>query len=202
MRNMLQHQPASYRQILLAGAFGLCLGTAVNTWAQSTSTASDATHYGSTSTHTGIAHVDSAFLKDAALAGQWEVEAGKKAIAKSQDPDVRSFAQTMVDDHSKVNDQVTTLASSKGVQLPTQPSVGAEAKLKLLDMLNGPNFDKHYISNLGVDAHQDTVKLFKKYINDAKDDDVKAFAQKTLPALEHHLEMAQQLKARTDKKSN
>ncbi len=144
-----------------------------------------------------VAGSDSAFLKQAAQNGNTEVEASKIALAKSSNPQIKTFAQQMIDEHTKTGDELKTLASSKGVEVPDKPSVAQSAKIKLLDAMSGANFDKRYASVVGVTAHQDTVKLFQKASSNAKDADIKAFASKTLPSLQHHLEMAQTLKAST-----
>ena len=140
-----------------------------------------------------VAHVDAAFMKNAAEAGLAEVEASKLAASKATNTQVKSFAQQMVDDHSKANDELKALAASKGVTLPTEPSMAQKAKLKLLQGADGANFDKRYAESFGVKAHEDTVSLFQKESQKAKDAEVKAWAEKTLPTLQHHLEMAKDM---------
>jgi putative membrane protein len=140
-----------------------------------------------------VAHVDAAFMKNAAEAGLAEVEASKLAASKATNTQVKSFAQQMVDDHSKANDELKALAASKGVTLPTEPSMAQKAKLKLLQGADGAHFDKRYAESFGVKAHEDTVNLFQKEAQKAKDPEVKAWAEKTLPTLQHHLEMAKDM---------
>jgi putative membrane protein len=137
-----------------------------------------------------VAHVDAAFMKKAAEAGPAEVEAGKLAAGKANNTQVKSFAQQMVDDHTKANDELKALAASKGVTLPTEPSMAHKAKLKMLQGSDGASFDKRYAESFGVKAHEDTASLFQKESKKAQDADVRAWAEKTLPALQHHLEMA------------
>ena len=100
------------------------------------------------------------------------------------------------------NQALQALAASKGMKLPDAPSIAQRAKIKLLSARDGAGFDRQYASSMGVSAHEDTVKLFQKAARDAKDADVKAFAAKTLPTLEHHLQMARDLKATVDKEGN
>ncbi|RZI84597.1 MAG: DUF4142 domain-containing protein [Rubrivivax sp.] len=145
-----------------------------------------------------LKRADSAFLKNAAEAGHTEIEGSKLALSKSTNEKVKTFAQQMVGDHTKTADELGVLAASKGVELPTGPSLAQKARLKLLSARDGAGFDKHYADFVGVDAHKDTIKLFQKAAQEATDPEVKAFATKTLPALEHHLKMAQDLKAVTD----
>lgn len=146
-----------------------------------------------------LPHADTAFLKQAAQNGHAEVEGSKLALTKGVSPQVKTFAQQMVDDHTKAGDELTALAASKGVDVPKSPSVAQKAKLKVLSMRDGASFDSHYAESIGVSAHEDTVKLFKKASGDVKDADVKAFITKTLPTLEHHLQMARDLEAAVGK---
>lgn len=141
---------------------------------------------------TSLAHADSSFMKDAAESGLFEVQAAQIAQQKGTDAQVKTFAQTMVDDHSKANQELQSLAEQKGVTLPTSPSVGEKAKLGTLNHWTKSGFDHHYADDQ-VSAHKDAVKLFTKESTDSKDADLKAWAAKTLPTLQHHLEMAQQL---------
>jgi putative membrane protein len=144
-----------------------------------------------------LSHGDKKFLEAAAHAGHTEIEASKLAQNKSSSSDVKSFADEMIKDHTKVGDELDQLAASKDVKVPTEPSLTQKAKLKMLSAYSGANFDKHYAKEIGVSAHEDTVKLFRKASKDAKDPDVKAFAEKTLPGLEHHLEKAKALESAT-----
>jgi putative membrane protein len=139
-----------------------------------------------------VDHADAAFMRDAAQAGAAEIQAAQMAESKDQQGETRTFAQHMLDDHTKVADQLKQLADSKQVKLPDGPSLAQKAKLKMIGAGNDSKFDNRY-ARFNVSAHQDAVKLFQKAANDAKDPDVKAFAQQNLATLQHHLEMAQQL---------
>jgi putative membrane protein len=149
-----------------------------------------------------LSRADEAFLKQAAQNGHAEVESSKLAVTKAANTQVKGFAQQMVDDHTKANQELAALAASKGVDVPKEPSVAQKAKMKALSAADGANFDKRYADSMGVSAHQDTIKLFQKAATGANDPDVKAFATKTLPTLQHHLQMAQDLKSTTAKEGN
>lgn len=140
-----------------------------------------------------LQRADKSFLDDAAHNGHAEVKSSQLALTKAQNPKVRAFAQQMVDDHTKANQELAALAASKNVRVPEGPSLMQEAKLKLLNGADGADFDKRYMETMGLQAHRDTIALFEKGARDARDPEVKAFAQKTLPKLKHHLEMAQPL---------
>jgi putative membrane protein len=157
-----------------------------------------AASFGAHAADAKLSHQDQSFLKDAAEGGNAEVEASKVALAQSGSGDVKTFAQQMVDDHGKAGGELKGLADQKGVKVSDTPSTVKKAEIKVLSERKGSSFDQHYADSIGVKAHQDTIKLFQKEVDKGSDPDVKAWAQKTLPALQHHLELAQQLKAKTD----
>lgn len=144
-----------------------------------------------------VAHADAAFMKNAAEAGLAEIEASKLALTKAANTQVKGFAQQMVDDHTKAAEELKALAASKNVTLPTEPGMLQKAGLKALQGADGAKFDARYAEQFGVKAHEDTLRLFQNAANKSKDNDVKAFVQKTLPTLRHHLEMAKDLSKST-----
>jgi len=147
-----------------------------------------------------LASQDKTFLTKAAGAGNAEVSASQLALQKSSDPEVKSFAQQMIDDHTKVGDDLKKLATAKGFSAPADPSTVDKAKIMGMSKLDGHGFDKQYVAAIGVSAHKDAVALFKKASTSAKDPDVRQFAATNLPTLQHHLEMAKELKTSVDAK--
>jgi len=145
-----------------------------------------------------LSHQDSSFLKDAAEAGNAEVEGSRVALQQSSNADVKTFAQAMVDDHGKAGGELQSLAASKSVKVSDKPSLIKRGEIKMLSERKGASFDQHYADSIGVKAHEDAVRLFQKEADKGTDADVKAWAAKTLPTLQRHLEMARALKAKTD----
>jgi putative membrane protein len=133
---------------------------------------------------------DRAFMMKAAADGMAEVELGKMAKEKAASSQVKDFAARMVTDHSKANDELKSLAGSKGVSLPSAPDKDQKAHSEKMAKLSGPGFDKGYIDHMVAD-HKKAVDLFTKTSRSARDPDVKAFASRTLPTLQDHLKMAQ-----------
>ena len=148
---------------------------------------------------TGVNAGDRDFLNRAAQGGMMEVAAGKLATQRGMDPDVKAFGKRMVTDHSAANDMLKSLAASKNVPLPESVSEEERSALGKLEGLNGTEFDKAY-SQMMVKDHVTDVGDFEKEVKNAKDPDVKSFAEETLPTLRHHLMMANQLSA-AEKKS-
>jgi putative membrane protein len=133
---------------------------------------------------------DKSFMEKAAMGGLAEVQEAKIAQQKAQAPEVRQFADRMVRDHTKANDQLEEIARSKGVQLPDKLDKSAQKEIDKLENLSGAQFDRHYMDHQ-VSDHQKVVKEFQKEAKSASDADVKRFASNTLPTLEEHLHMAQ-----------
>jgi putative membrane protein len=142
----------------------------------------------------GLAPVDRDFINTAAQGGMMEVAAGKLAAQRGMDTAVKAFGQKMVTDHTAANDMLKSLAASKNVPLPESVSEEEHSALGKLEGLNGTDFDKTY-SQMMVKDHVTDVGDFEKEVEKAKDPDVKAFAEQTLPTLRHHLMMANQLSA-------
>jgi putative membrane protein len=147
-----------------------------------------------------LAATDASMLKDIAQANMAEVETGKLALAKSSNPEIKQFAQMMVDDHTKGLADVKTLASSKGTELPDGPDVKHKAAALEFKALSGDMFNSRYVKQAGVGDHEATEALLKKTQADAKDADLKALASKMLPIVQGHLQHARQLVATAEKK--
>ena len=142
---------------------------------------------------------DKDFIEKAAAGGMMEVEAGKVVETKAQNADVKSYGSTLVKDHSAANDELKSLAQSKGVTLPTSLPKHEQGELDKLS--KAKNFDHEFLEH-SVKDHKKDVKEFEKASKSAKDPDVKAFAAKTLPTLQSHLKQAEDLeKSVKEKKS-
>ena len=139
-----------------------------------------------------VASGDQKMMRDIAYANISEVAAGKLALEKSQSEDVKAYAQKMIDDHTKAQQELQTLADSKGVKLPTEPDAKHKTLAKAMSAMKGDAFDKNYLKQGGLNDHQNTHKLLTKVQSKAKDADLKAYAAKTITAVDQHLTMAQE----------
>jgi predicted outer membrane protein len=140
-----------------------------------------------------LSKTDQKILERMAQANIAEVEAGKLAQSKSQNEQVKSFAQQMIDDHGKALSDVQQLAQQKGVTLPTEPDARHKAMAAKLDKMSGAAFDKAYMAQAGVSDHKKVHKELMQAEKRAKDADVKALASKMAPAVEQHLKSAEQM---------
>lgn len=158
----------------------------------SSATATGATASGAT-TSGSLSKDDQKILMDMARANIAEIEAGKLAQTKSQNDQVKSFAQQMIDDHSKALNEAQQVAQAKGVTLPTEPDSKHKQMAAKLEKMSGETFDKNYMAQAGLSDHKKVLAMLKKNAQRAKDPDVKALAEKMTPVVEQHLKAAQQM---------
>jgi len=165
---------------LLAAAVTLTGGTAL--FAQSGS--SDRMNNGN------LSSADRTFMMKAAQGGMAEVKLGELAKQNGQNQAVKDFGQKMVDDHSKANDQLKSIAGQLNVTLPSGLDAKDQATYDRLSKLNGAAFDKAYMRDM-VSDHKKDIAEFQKEANSGSNADVKNFASQTLPTLQEHLSMAE-----------
>jgi putative membrane protein len=139
---------------------------------------------------------DHTFLVTAAIAGLEQVRLARLAVLNAVNPDVKSFAQKVIDDYGKANDQLRQLAASKGVKdLPAHPDPSTQALFDKLDKIGGEDFDVVYIRQAAED-HRAAVALFANEELNGADADVKHYAATFLPTLRDALTTAQHLEDR------
>jgi len=137
---------------------------------------------------------DAKFVTTAANDGMAEVDAGKMAQQKAVSKRVKAFADMMVADHSKANDELAAIAKTKNITLPAGPDEEKQKMAADMGKMSGKAFDKDYVNGM-VDGHEKAVKLFTDASQNCKDADLKAFATKTLPTLKMHLDSIRAIKA-------
>lgn len=167
-------------------------GSSANTSAQGGNTASGDVSTKKSGSGSQKSSADSKFVMEAAQGGLEEVQLGQVAVQKAQNDKVKQFGQRMVDDHSKANDELKSIASKNGMTLPTDLDAKHKAMVdRMSGMSAGAAFDRAYMQMM-VKDHQKDVSEFQKEANSGSDNDIKGFAAKTLPILQDHLRMAQE----------
>jgi putative membrane protein len=140
----------------------------------------------------GVAPSTADFVKEAATSDMLEIEAAKIAEQKGNAEEKR-FAAQMITDHTKTSSELKGLVTSgEGMQIPSGLDSSAQSKLAKLRDTKPDSFASEY-DPMQVSAHKDAVSLFERYANGGDNPKLKDWAGKTLPALRHHLEMAQAL---------
>jgi putative membrane protein len=138
---------------------------------------------------------DKDFFVKAALGGMAEVSLGQLAAGKATSGEVKNFANHMVNDHGKANDELKDLAMTKGLALPADLPNEVKTISSELSRRVGRDFDSAYMSDM-IQDHEKDVSEFEKAARELKDPDLKAWATKTLPTLQDHLRMAKETAAK------
>lgn len=135
------------------------------------------------------------FVNKAAQDGMTEVELGKLALSKSDNPDVKQFAQQMVQDHGKANTELAGIAKEQNLEIPRQLDSQHQAIVRKLGSKSGTAFDSAYAENMVTD-HSKAITLFQSEAK-SSDPELADFAKTTLPTLQEHKRMADALHAST-----
>jgi len=135
---------------------------------------------------------DISAMKQLAQANLNEIAAGKTAAEKAQSPDVKKFGQKMVDDHTKMLEDLRALAKKKSVALPQDPDVKDMAQMKLMERKSGAEFDKDYMEHM-VKDHEKDVKDTENIASKAKDPQFKSAVQQANAKIKEHLQLAQRV---------
>jgi putative membrane protein len=130
-----------------------------------------------------LSEKDKTFMKKAAKGGMMEVAMGQMAEQKGQSEDVKSFGKRMVTDHGKANDELKSIASKKGVQLPSKEHTGKWTS------------DKAYVDMM-VKDHEKDLAEFKEEASSGSDPDVKKFADDTAKVIQEHLDQIKDIQGK------
>lgn len=144
-------------------------------------------------------HDDSDLEKDSKRAveiadgGLYEVQLATMALTKAKSPEVKKFAQMMVDDHTKANNELKAWAGKKGVSLPDVMSEDKQKKYYDLERdEDASDFDEEYMDEM-VEDHKKDINKFEDIADDAKDAELKSWAAEKLATLRHHLAEAERI---------
>lgn len=135
---------------------------------------------------------DQDFLVKASEGNISEIKLGQLAMHKANNPQIKQFAQRMIDDHTKAQQQLVKDTEASNIIDPDHMTKDAAGLYDKLNQEAGADFDKDYMSAM-VNDHQDDVNTFQDEIKNGKNEQLKAYAQNTLPVLQQHLQSAKQI---------
>lgn len=144
----------------------------------------------------GLTGYDRGFIAEVAQAGHAEVAAGE-AAAKSENQAVAAFGRQMVEEHTKMNEELAGIARQLGTTPPESPDVASQAKTALTGMLPGTAFDKQYVSSQ-ISDHQQTLERLQGYAQVGEEPALKAFVEKYIPVVQRHIAELQELQKRPE----
>jgi putative membrane protein len=123
-----------------------------------------------------------------------EIDMAKLAIQRSQDQNIRNFAQKMITDHTAANGTLMPIAQGQEIAMPTALSPAHQAMLEQLSNLNGVAFDTTYI-NMMIQAHGETLAAMNNQLTKGQSQVINVWVQNTRPVVQQHLQIAEQIKA-------
>ena len=176
--------------------FQACSGNKSNTITDSVTTTTDSSKMTTTTKDSTVmaANPDTAFANKACVGGMAEVAIGKLALTKTSSPKIKDFATMMITDHGKANDELMAIAKAKGITLPATVDAEHQKKLDDLTKLTGNDFDKAYVAAM-LGGHKKVLALLQHEAADGKDPELKAFATKTVPVVQMHLDAITKINA-------
>ncbi|WP_027376174.1 DUF4142 domain-containing protein [Kaistella palustris] len=143
---------------------------------------------------TTLSDMDKKFADKAAMGGMMEVSLGEYAEMNGTNAMVKDLGKMMKEDHSKANNELKSWATSAGYTLPATLDQDMQKKVDDLKAKKGADFDKAY-TDMMVSDHKEDISLFKDEAAKGGDSNLKSFASKTLPTLEHHLTKSEEAKS-------
>jgi putative membrane protein len=147
-----------------------------------------------TPTATDMQQADVEFATKAAAAGEAEVALAKVGIDKATDPEVKAFADRLVQDHTKANDQLTQIMQAKSMEMPAADPAEAKAEHDRITALSGTEFDREFMMHW-VSSHEKGIELYSSEAEAGKDAELKQFAADTVPTLREHLDEAKRIES-------
>jgi putative membrane protein len=135
---------------------------------------------------------DPLFVHSAAQSNVYEIGAGRAAVQNAERQEVKEFAQMLIDEHTRATSQLITASEELGIQPVTDMAQSQQLKLNYLGTLQGAEFDAAFLKQQ-VLAHQEAISLFETASAMVQDQQLQAFIEETLPVLQEHLRMAQEL---------
>ncbi len=135
-----------------------------------------------------ISTADRDFVQRPAQDNLLEIRLGEVAKQKATSDSVKQIADHMVADHTKLGQELQNLATSLNITLPKELDKQHKDTVERLQKLSGSEFDREYLDFMNRD-HQQDIQEFQRFVKDGQNADLKSFAQRTIPALEKHLNM-------------
>lgn len=169
---------------------------ATNPPAEIAQTPGGTTRPGVTRPQTQVSELDRIYVTESAQGGLTEVRLAQLALQKSQNDDIRRYAQQMIQEHTPVNQQLVQLATQKGITPPTDVGPKYQAAIARLSQLPSREFDQAYQQEAGINLHMEYLVVQRRQSLLGQDRDLKAFANKNIPVAQRHLQQGERLSPR------
>lgn len=137
------------------------------------------------------------FIREAGMSNLAEIQSSELALERASDEDVREFAQHMINDHTRLLENLSRVARTQNVGMPMSVSMADQQTMERLSQFDGDRFDREYIQEQ-IAAHRRAIALHEQQARDSSNAALQAEAQAALPVLRDHLRMAQQIQSRIE----
>ena len=137
--------------------------------------------------------VDEAFARFAASSALAAIEGARLVLKSSANPDVREYAQRIVREHGRSADELRRIVTPRGVSLPAAPTGRHADMVTKLSGTSASDRDDAFLQRFGLDAHKEAIALFERHTAEARDPQLKRYAEQTLPLLREHMAAAHKL---------
>lgn len=144
-----------------------------------------------------ISSADRKFVQQAAEGGMAEVAAGKLAQEQGQSAQVKEIANSLVEDHTKANDELKQIAAAEGIDLPADAGMKHQNALAKLEQEPAEDFDRSFLRQQEK-MHRQALSRFEKAAERSENQAIKQFAAKTVPSLREHLDAIEQASAASE----
>lgn len=132
------------------------------------------------------AREERSFIRAAAAAGRFEVQASRLALTKSTNARVRALAGALVDQHRDSQLELAHLLQGRDMAMPMLENEHLKV-LKRLGRYSGGKFDREYLEQVGLRSHHESIRSYEKASASMKDPSIKAWIDQKLPALRVNL---------------
>ena len=149
-----------------------------------------------------LSPLDRQFVMDDAHGGMAEVQLQNLDLQRSTRADVERVGQQMIEEQSHASEELMGIATEKGLTPPATVGPKYEAAMMRLMELSGASFDQAYMNEAGVNSHLESTAVYQRQAALGQDPDLKAFAAKTLPRVQGHLEMAEAMTGNSSARNN
>ena len=170
------------------------LGASALAQAPSPQNPAQTTQSDTAASESAISSSDRKFVEQAAEGGMAEVEAGKLAQQQGQSAEVKEIANTLVEDHTKANEELKQIATQEGIDLPAEAGMKHQNALAKLEQEPAEDFDRTFLRQQEK-MHRQALSRFEKAAERAENPAIQQFAAKTVPSLREHLDAIEQASA-------
>src|SRR5690606_27921314 len=139
---------------------------------------------------------DQDFLTNAANSNQFEIALGTQAVKQSENEDIKRYGQMLIDDHTKVLEELKEAAVAKKLEMPEAMEEREASMLKSLPDLSRAEFDRVF-REIAISTHEQAIALFERAALTLNDTEFRTWASQKIPSLKNHLERAKALEVET-----